>query len=103
MITFTVLQITKEEVDSFKPKQRIPSCQLTAGWTKENKPSQLVYKVTLEGVRVPSNYFHIVLDGVPPGIPILSLFHKAVCTSLQSSFLCDNIVYVQQDTKSHSQ
>ena len=58
-------------MDSFKPGQRIPSCQLTAGWTKENKPSQLIYKVTLEGAKEPSNFFHIVLDGALPGIPLL--------------------------------
>ena len=57
-------QITKEDVDSFKTsEQEIPSCQLTAKWTKKDKkPSQLTHRVTLEGAKEPNNYFHIVLD-----------------------------------------
>ena len=67
------LQITKEDVDSHKPNQRIPSCQLTAEWTKKSKPSRLIHKVTLTGAKEPFNYFCIVLDcgsispaGIPP-------------------------------------
>lgn len=56
------LQITKKEVDSFNQGRRIPSCQLTAEWTKPSKPSRLVHKVTLKGAKGPSNYFRIVLD-----------------------------------------
>jgi len=49
-------------VDSYKPGQGIPSCQLTAEWTNEGKPSRLIHKVTLEGAKEPFNYFRIVLD-----------------------------------------
>ena len=62
MVTFT--QITKEDVDSFEMAEReIPSCQLRAEWTGQDKqPSQLTYKVTLEGAKAPDNYFCIVLE-----------------------------------------
>ena len=56
------LKITKEQVDSFKPRRRIPSCQLTAEWTKESKPSRLIHQVLLKGAKEPSNYLRIVLD-----------------------------------------
>ena len=56
------LQITRKEVDSFNQGRRIPSCQLTAEWTKPSKPSRLIHKVTLKGAKGPSNYFRIVLD-----------------------------------------
>lgn len=65
------LQITREKVDNFMIKTetgRIPSCQLTAVWTKESKPPVLVHQVTLEGAKESSNYFSIVLDcdSIPP-------------------------------------
>jgi len=59
------LQITKEDVDSYKPKQRIPSCQLRAEWTEQSQPLQLTHKVILEGAKEPYNYFRIVLDSIP--------------------------------------
>ena len=69
---FMFLQITKEDVDSFETGRGIPSCQLTAVWTKPSKPPALIHKVTLEGAKKPSNYFSIVLDcdSIPPGTPI---------------------------------
>ena len=66
------LQITKDAVDSYKAGQRIPSCQLRAEWTKQSKPLQLTYEVTLEGAKEPYNYLCIVLDCdsiSPAGIP----------------------------------
>ena len=60
-------QITKEKVDSFEAGWEIPSCQLTAKWTKQGKqPSQLKQKVTLKGAKEPNNYFYIKLDSTPP-------------------------------------
>ena len=41
---------------------QIPSCQLTAVWTKESKPPVLVHQVTLKGAKESSNFFSIVLD-----------------------------------------
>ena len=52
----------KEDVDNFETRKGIPSCQLTAVWTKQSKPSQLIHEITLEGAKKPSNYFCIVLD-----------------------------------------
>ena len=56
------LQITKAEVDSFKPGKRIPSCRLKAEWTMQSNPSRLTYDLTLQGARPPSNYLKIDLD-----------------------------------------
>ena len=71
VIMIMFLQITKEDVDSFETGKGIPSCQLTAVWTKPSKPPVLIHQVTLEGAKEPSNYFSIVLDcdPTPPGIP----------------------------------
>ena len=68
-----LLQTTKEDVDNFETRKGIPSCQLTAVWTKQSKPSQLIYQVTLEGAKEPSNYFSIILDcdSIPPGIHLI--------------------------------
>ena len=66
------LQITKKAVDSYRTGQRIPSCQLRAEWTKQSKPLQLTYHVTLEGAKKPYNCLCIVLDCdliSPAGIP----------------------------------
>ena len=65
---FVLIQITKEDVDRFETlEQEIPSCQVTAEWTKQDKkPSQFTYKVILEGAKAPDNYFCIVLDSIPP-------------------------------------
>ena len=62
-----LVQITKEDVDSFEAGQEIPCCQLTAVWTKQGEqPSQLRQRVTLIGANKPDNYFNIVLDSTPP-------------------------------------
>ena len=55
-------------MDSFKTGKGIPSCQLTAVWTKPSKPSMLIHQVALKGVKESSNYLHIVLDcdSIPP-------------------------------------
>ena len=62
------LQITKEDVDSFKTGQEISSCQLTAIWTTQNEPSQLIHKIPLKGTKKPS-FFSIILDcdSIPTG------------------------------------
>ena len=61
-----LVQITKEDVDSFEAGQEIPCCQLTAVWTKQGDPSHLRQKVTLTGATATNNYFNIVLDSTPP-------------------------------------
>ena len=64
-------QITKEEVDIYKPGRHIPSCKLKAEWTKQSKPSRLIHKVTLKGAKQPLNYINIDLDCDP--IPLGTL------------------------------
>ena len=61
-----LVQITKENVDSFEIGREIPSCQIRAEWTKQDKPSALAHLVTLKGARKPNNYFYIELDSIPP-------------------------------------
>ena len=62
-----LVQITKEDVDSFEAGQEIPCCHLIAVWTKQGEqPSHLRQKVTLVGVTATNNYFNIVLDSTPP-------------------------------------
>ena len=45
-----------KEVDSFDSRQRIPSCQLVAQWTRQGKPSRLIHKVTVNGTKEPFNF-----------------------------------------------
>ena len=68
---FALTQITKQQVDSFRLGQAIPSFQLRAEWTEQSKPVQLIHKVTLNGAKEPFNYFRIVLkpDPTQPGTP----------------------------------
>ena len=62
-----LLQITKKIVDSFGASgQKIPSCQIRAEWTNQDKPSTLAHLVTLKGAKKPNNYFYIELDSIPP-------------------------------------
>ena len=75
---FALTQITKQQVDSFSPGQTIPSCILTAEWTKESKPSVLLYTMALSGAKESSyNWFRIILDtdSTQPGIPRGGLTH----------------------------
>ena len=67
LLMLALLQITKKIVDSFGPSgQKIPSCQIRAEWTKQDKPSTLAHLVTLKGAKKPNNYFYIELDSIPP-------------------------------------
>ena len=61
-----LVQITKENVDSFEIGWEIPSCQIRAEWTKQGKPSTLTHLVTLKGAKKPNNYFYIEIDSNPP-------------------------------------
>ena len=73
-----LVQITKEDVDSFEAGQEIPCCQLTAVWTKQGDPSHLRQKVTLVGATATNNYFNIVLDSTPPDTSGGELLTKTV-------------------------
>ena len=63
MVNGIFLQISKEQVDSyrFETEWRIPSCQMTAVCTTQNRPSRLIHKMMLKGTKGHS-YFSIVLD-----------------------------------------
>ena len=84
---FALTQITKQQVDSYEPGQRIPSCLLRAEWTKESKPSVLLYTMDLSGSKKPSDYwFRVVLDTgpTPQGIPRGGLMYMIMCTGYQN-------------------
>ena len=94
-----LVQITKEDVDTFEVGHEIPSCQLTAVWTKQGDPSHLRQKVTLIGANKPNNYFNIVLDSTKPDTTggellekKLSLLHlekvMAISSALMHSAKC---------------
>jgi len=75
-----LIQIAKEDVDSFKTGGDIPSFKLAAKWTKQTKqPSQLNHKVTITGAKKPHNYFDIVLDSTPPHLRGGKLLTQACC------------------------
>ena len=59
MIILYIIQITKQQVDGFRPGQRIPSCQFQAEWIAEESPVKWSYKVTLEGAEEPFNFLTI--------------------------------------------
>lgn len=73
-----LVQIAKEDVDNFETGQAIPSCHLTAVWTKQGDPSHLRQKVTLVGATATNNYFNIVLDSTPPDTTGGELLAKTV-------------------------
>ena len=74
-----LVQITKEDVDNFETGQAIPSCHLTAVWTKQGEqPSHLRQKVTLVGATATNNYFNIVLDSTRPDTTGGELLTKTV-------------------------
>ena len=57
--THFVFQITKAEVDQFKPKLEIPYCLLDLRWTGGEELKPLLHRVTLKGARPPKDYFYI--------------------------------------------
>ena len=47
-----MMQVLRESVDSYKPGEPVPSCQLELYWTKrEQPPDKLKHRVKLTGVR----------------------------------------------------
>ena len=69
LLFIILLQITKQEVDSFKPGQQIPTCQLLVEWTENEtvRPVNLTFTVDLKGASEPINYFRIDLTPIIPG------------------------------------
>ena len=52
-------QITKAEVDQFKPKLDIPCCSLELQWTGGDDVKPFSHRVTLKGAKSPKDYFYI--------------------------------------------
>ena len=52
-------QIEKQQVDEFKPGQRVPYCRLQVTFDKEKKPVELNHKVKLLGTNSPHDFFTI--------------------------------------------
>ena len=62
------LQLTREIVDTYKPGQQIPSCQIQLKWTRrEEEPEELLLRVQLIGAKKPYNYFSIARDPICEG------------------------------------
>ena len=70
-------QITKREVDQFKPGLTIPSCLVRLEWTggEQVPPQRLRHRVTLKGAKFPA-FFHIRYD---PGI-LVGATYNALCS-----------------------
>ena len=52
-------QIEKQQVDEFKPGQRVPYCRLQVTFDKERKPVELNHRVKLLGTKRPHDFFTI--------------------------------------------
>lgn len=52
-------QIEKQQVDEFKPGQRVPYCRLQVTFDKDKKPVELTHKVKLLGTKSPHDFFTI--------------------------------------------
>ena len=58
-------QISKKDVDSFKPGKCVSKCELIVIWDpkqKDQKPERLLHKINLKGASELCNYFHLKLD-----------------------------------------
>ena len=65
MLFLSSNKITKQEVDSFNPGQRIPSLQLKAKPKEDCQLSELTYPLRLVGAKQPKNLIVIEIE-VPP-------------------------------------
>ena len=56
-------QISKKDVDNFKPGKCVPKCELIVVWDLEDKkPVRLLHKVILKGASESCNYFYLNLN-----------------------------------------
>ena len=73
-------QISRKDVDQFKPGQWIPECQLVVQWErKDQKPAQLTQKVELIGAKAPHNFIYLILDPATEGSLLLCIFIIFLC------------------------
>ena len=84
-------QISKEDVDNFKPDERIPppKCVLLVEWDLEGqKPVRLRYKIKFIGAKEP-NLFHLSLNPTWKGnIPLSCGFIALQCLCFLPFILC---------------
>ena len=79
-------QITKLQVDTFKPGQklRVPYCQLRVKFAKDGHPTEIVHTVELQGAKKLCNFFAITC---PPKGNIPILVNLAMCMQVHYSCL----------------
>ena len=73
-LSFYPHQISRRDVNDYKPGQWIPECELLVEWDpeqKDKKPVPLRHRVNLIGARVPYNYFNLNLNPAWKGSIIL--------------------------------
>ena len=68
-------QITKAEVDQFKPELEIPHCSLRLCWTGGDKIKPLLHKVALRGAKSPKDFFYLAYSPQAAG-------ESRICPSL---------------------
>ena len=69
-------QISRKNVNDYKPGQWIPECELLVEWDpsqKDKKPVRLRHRVNLIGARAPYNYFNLNLNPAWKGSSPLTL------------------------------
>ncbi len=59
---YTCVQVTKEEVDLFKERKRIPSFQLMAKVIHQEEISEFTYILSLNGAKEPINRLLLVVE-----------------------------------------
>ena len=62
MFVAYIVQITKEDVDDYRPGQGIPSCQLLARIVDQNTTEPLQHTITLNGAKPPNTFFTLFID-----------------------------------------
>ena len=65
---FTWSQILKHQVDDYKPRRRIPCCQLLVKCMGCKRHVELEHKVHLQGAKKPFDYFTLTCTAEPEGI-----------------------------------
>ena len=57
-----ILQVTKDQVDTFEPGKLVPRCQLRLDWVGNAQPTDLCYQVPLNGAKEPFTFITIESD-----------------------------------------
>ena len=86
-------QITKEDVDGFKPKLTIPSCLMYLEWTgdKDIQPQRLCHKVILKGAKSPA-FFHIQHD--PQAVGMYNIMKPQFTLLIgNTQYVCPSYIY----------